>query len=59
MEKTMFAAFCAKSTMHATIQRLGALDGWKDTIAITEQSFSTKKNGAYVPEMRASSLKDE
>lgn len=55
----MFAAFCAKSTMHATIQRLGALDGWKDTIAITEQSFSTKKNGAYVPEMRASSLKDE
>jgi hypothetical protein len=55
----MFVAFCAKSTMNATIQCLGVLDRWKDTIAIMEQSFSTKKNGVYVPEMRTSSLKDK
>jgi len=37
MEKTMFAAFCAKATLHATIQHLSGQDGWKDSIAITEQ----------------------
>ncbi|KAH9174006.1 hypothetical protein EDB89DRAFT_2068259 [Lactarius sanguifluus] len=36
MEKTMFAAFCAKSTMHAAIQCLSGLDGWEDSVAITE-----------------------
>lgn len=46
MEKTMFAAFCTKSIMNATIQRLSTLDGWKDSVAIMERSFKTKE-GAY------------
>lgn len=50
MEKTMFAAFCAKSTMHGIIQRLSNLDGWKDSVAITERSFSTEKRGTYITE---------
>jgi hypothetical protein len=49
MEKTMFAAFCAKSIILATIHRLSGLDGWKDSISITERTFSTKKSGAYIP----------
>jgi hypothetical protein len=49
MEKTMFSAFCAKSIILATIQRLSGLDGWKDSISITERTFSTKKSGAYIP----------
>jgi hypothetical protein len=48
MEKTMFASFSAMSIMQATIQRLRGLDGWKDSIAITEQSFNTKKRGTYM-----------
>jgi hypothetical protein len=52
MEKTMFASFSAKSIMQATIQRLSGLDGWKDSIAITERSFSTGKRGTYMTEMR-------
>jgi hypothetical protein len=51
MEKTMFASFSAMSTMQATIQRLRGLDGWKDSIAIMEQSFSTKKTGTYMMRM--------
>ncbi|KAH8983007.1 hypothetical protein EDB86DRAFT_2834165 [Lactarius hatsudake] len=27
--------------MHAVIQRLSSLDGWKDSVAITERSFNT------------------
>jgi hypothetical protein len=48
MEKTMFVSFSAMSTMQATIQHLRGLDGWKDSIAIIEQSFSTKKTGTYM-----------
>jgi hypothetical protein len=60
MEKTMFTAFCAKSAMQATVQHhLSALDGWKDIVAITEQSFGTKKSGAYIPDARTLSLSDE
>ena len=51
MEKTMFSAFCAKSTMHGVIQRLSALDEWKDSIAITERSFNAER-GKYIPETR-------
>jgi hypothetical protein len=36
MEKTMFAAFTAKSIVQGTIQHLSGLDGWKDSIAIRE-----------------------
>ena len=46
----MFSAFCAKSTMHAAIERLGSLDEWKNSVEIIERSFSTNKGGAYVPE---------
>jgi hypothetical protein len=52
MEKTMFAAFCAKSTMYAVIQRLSVLDEWKDSIAITERSFNGEKRGKYILETR-------
>jgi hypothetical protein len=52
MEKTMFTAFCAKSTMHGVIQRLSALDEWKDSIAITERSFNAERRGKYIPETR-------
>jgi hypothetical protein len=44
----MFASFSAMSVMQATIQRLRGLDGWKDSIAITERSFNTKKRGTYM-----------
>jgi hypothetical protein len=54
MEKTMFAAFTAKSIMQGTIQRLSGLDGWKDSIAIRERSFGAKKGGTYMSWMRTS-----
>lgn len=47
----MFMAFCAKSIMKATIQRLSGLDGWKDTITIAERSFRSEKRGTYMAEM--------
>ena len=50
MEKTMFSAFCAKSTMHAAIERLSSLDEWKDSVEIIERSLSTNKGGSYIPE---------
>jgi hypothetical protein len=46
MERTMSSAFLAKSTMHSTFQRLAALDGWKDSVAIMKQ-FSSNKGGEY------------
>ena len=52
MEKTMFSAFWAKSTMNATMQRLSTLDGWKESIAIMKQSLSDNKGGGYMSEMR-------
>jgi hypothetical protein len=48
MEISMFTEFCAKSTVQATIQRLGDLDGWKDSIKIMERSFRTAKRGMYI-----------
>lgn len=48
----MFSAFWAKSTMHATIQGLSTLDGWKESVAIIKQSFSSNKGGGYLTEMR-------
>ncbi len=52
MEKTMFSAFWAKSTMNATMQRLSTLDGWKESIAIMKQSLSDNKGGGYMTELR-------
>jgi len=52
MEKTMFSAFWAKSTMHATMEHLSTLDGWKESIAIMKQSLSGNKGGGYMSEMR-------
>lgn len=51
----MFAAFCAKSTMHGVIQRLSSLDGWKDSVAVTERSLSVEDNGTYASEARTES----
>jgi hypothetical protein len=48
MEISMFAEFCAKSIMQATIQRLSDLDGWKDSTTIMERSFRTAKRGTYM-----------
>jgi len=45
MEKMMFAAFCAKSTMHAVIQCLSGLDGWEDSVTTTDQYFGGEKRG--------------
>lgn len=45
--------------MRATIQRLGALDGWKDSVAITERTFNTENGGAYIPETRKLSLSNK
>ena len=59
MEKTMFAAFSAKSIMHATLQRLSGLDGWKDSITVTGRSFSAKKGGTYMTEIRTLRQGDE
>ena len=47
-KKTMFSAYWAKSTMHATIEHLSTLDGWKESVAIMKQSFSRKKDGGYI-----------
>jgi hypothetical protein len=47
----MSSAFWAKSTMYSTIQRLAALDGWKDSIAIMKQ-FSSNKGGGYIIKTR-------
>ena len=43
----MLAAFCAKSTIHAVIQRLSGQDGWKDSVAIMQESFPGKE-GTYI-----------
>ncbi len=51
MEKTMSSAFWAKSIMHATVQGLSTLDGWKESVAIMKQSFS-RRDGGYMTEMR-------
>ncbi len=48
----MFSAFWAKSTMHATMEHLSTLDGWKESIAIMKQSLSGNKGGGYMSEMR-------
>ena len=56
MEKTMFTAFCAKSTMHGVIQHLSDLDEWKDSIAITERLFNTERRGEYIPETQLCNL---
>lgn len=52
MEKTMLSAFWFKSAMHATIQRLSILDGWKDSVEIINQSLNRNKGGGYITEMR-------
>lgn len=52
----MSSAFWAKSTMHATIQRLSTLDGWKESAAIMEKSFSNNKGGRYTIKMRTLKL---
>lgn len=54
----MLATFCVKSTMHATIQNLSTLDGWKESVTIVERSFNAKKGGAYIPDMRTLSWGD-
>ena len=41
MEKTMFTAFCAKSTMHGVIQH---------SIAITDRFFDAERTGEYISE---------
>jgi hypothetical protein len=52
MEKTMLSAFWVKSAMHATIQRLSTLDGWKESVEIINQSLSRNNGGGYITEMR-------
>jgi hypothetical protein len=52
MEKTIFSAFWAKSTMHAAVQGLSTLDGWKESVTVMKQSFSRNKGGGYIIEMR-------
>jgi hypothetical protein len=56
MEKAMFSAYWAKSTMHATIEHLSTLDGWKESVAIMKQSFGRKKDGGYI-KLRCAPLK--
>jgi hypothetical protein len=59
MEKRMFNAFSVKSTIYVITHRLSGLDGWKTSIAITEQSFGTEKRGTYMAEMHISGQPDE
>ena len=50
MEKTMFTVYSADSLMKATLQRLSGSNGWKDSIAIKEQSLQVIQGGMYIAE---------
>ena len=38
--------------MHAAVQGLSTLDGWKESVTVMKQSFSRNKGGGYIIEMR-------
>ena len=46
----MFTVYSADSLMKATLQRLSGSNGWKDSIAIKEQSLQVIQGGMYIAE---------